>query len=120
MATGIYGKPRYNPKLKLPLPASENRRQIDYQRNRTTPAGMQRLVNVFIFLSGALSLLYSGLLQAQVSVYLDRYAINANETVLLTVEVDQRSARRPDFFSAEQRLSFPWQQANERFQPHQR
>ncbi|WP_315980026.1 hypothetical protein [Aliamphritea spongicola] len=41
--------------------------------------------------------MYSGLLLAQVGVYLDRYAINENETVLLTVEVDQRSARRPDF-----------------------
>ncbi|MBN3561542.1 BatD family protein [Aliamphritea spongicola] len=58
---------------------------------------MQRLLNFFVILSGTLSLLYSGLLLAQVGVYLDRYAINENETVLLTVEVDQRSARRPDF-----------------------
>ncbi|WP_271270582.1 BatD family protein [Aliamphritea hakodatensis] len=58
---------------------------------------MQRLLNFSVILSGALSLFFSGLLQAQVSVYPDRYAINENETVLLTVEVDQRSARRPDF-----------------------
>lgn len=58
---------------------------------------MHRLLNFIAILTGAFSLLFSSLLHAQISVYLDRYAINSNETVLLTVEVDQRSARRPDF-----------------------
>lgn len=36
-------------------------------------------------------------LQAQMNVHLDRYSIDEGETVLLTVEVDQRATQRPDF-----------------------
>jgi len=35
--------------------------------------------------------------QAQVTVALDRYSITSNETVQLTLEVDQRAVQRPDF-----------------------
>ena len=36
-------------------------------------------------------------IQADMSVHLDRYSIDEGETVLLTVEVDQRATQRPDF-----------------------
>ncbi|MDO6562241.1 BatD family protein [Amphritea sp. 1_MG-2023] len=67
---------------------------------------MSHLFRYTRFLLVALIACVSFSVHAQLNVYPDRFAITEGETILLTVEVDQRTSSRPDFSPLTQDFHF--------------